>query len=87
MQQRGLLERSFSESSNSTILLSTGELEKLIEEANQSLDEADDSDIAVIVLHKDDDNQGLGLTVAGGIDQEVKEVTVSFFILLHPTYS
>ncbi|XP_030832438.1 uncharacterized protein LOC579286 isoform X3 [Strongylocentrotus purpuratus] len=76
LQQRGLLERSFSESSNSTILLSTGELEKLIEEANQSLDEADDSDIAVIVLHKDDDNQGLGLTVAGGIDQEVKEVTV-----------
>ncbi|XP_054756619.2 pro-interleukin-16-like [Lytechinus pictus] len=76
LQQRGLLERSFSESSNSTILLSTGELEKLIEEANQSLDEADDSDIAVIVLHKDDENQGLGLTVAGGIDQEVQEVTV-----------
>ncbi|XP_071488775.1 uncharacterized protein [Diadema antillarum] len=74
--QRGLLERSFSESSNSTILLSTGELEKLIEEANQSLDEADDSDIAVIVLHKDDENQGLGLTVAGGVDQEVREITV-----------
>lgn len=66
-----------SESSNSTVLLSAGELEKLIDDANQSLEEHDDSNVCVIVLHKEEENQGLGLTVAGGIDQEVREITVS----------
>ncbi|XP_071845657.1 uncharacterized protein [Apostichopus japonicus] len=70
------LQRSMSESSNSTILLSTSELEKLIDDANESLEENDDSNVCVIVLHKEEDSQGLGLTVAGGIDQEVREITV-----------
>lgn len=70
------VQRSMSESSNSTVLLSAGELEKLIDDANQSLEEHDDSNVCVIVLHKEEENQGLGLTVAGGIDQEVREITV-----------
>ena len=74
---RGLLERSWSESSNSTILLSTSELEKLIEDANESLDDMTDSSVSVVILHKENEMQGLGLTVSGGIDQEKKEIMVS----------
>ncbi|XP_071794161.1 uncharacterized protein [Asterias amurensis] len=73
---RGLLERSWSESSNSTILLSTSELEKLIEDANESLDDMTDSSVSVVILHKENEMQGLGLTVSGGIDQEKKEIMV-----------
>ena len=64
------------------MLLSTTELEKLIDDANESLEDSEDSDIAVVILHKDE-GQGLGLTVAGGIDQEVKEITVSLEIFYH----
>ena len=73
---RGILERSWSESSNSTILLSTSELEKLIEDANESLDDMTDSNVSVVILHKENETQGLGLTVSGGIDQEKKEIMV-----------
>ncbi|XP_038078979.1 uncharacterized protein LOC119746231 isoform X2 [Patiria miniata] len=73
---RGLLERSWSESSTSTILLSTSELEKLIEDANESLDDMTDSNVSVVILHKENETQGLGLTVSGGIDQEKKEIMV-----------
>ncbi|XP_022110255.1 uncharacterized protein LOC110989876 isoform X2 [Acanthaster planci] len=73
---RGILERSWSESSNSTVLLSTSELERLIEDANESLDDMVDSDVSVVILHKEHETQGLGLTVSGGIDQEKKEIMV-----------
>ncbi|XP_072038389.1 multiple PDZ domain protein-like [Amphiura filiformis] len=75
VKPRGLLERKWSESSSSTVLLSTTELEKLIDDANESLEDGEDTDISVVILHKEE-GQGLGLTVAGGIDQEVKEISV-----------
>ncbi|XP_071954343.1 uncharacterized protein [Antedon mediterranea] len=65
-----------SEASNSTVLLSKAELDKLLDEANDALEHPEDDDVAVIVLHKEDEKQGLGLTLAGGVDQEVKEITV-----------
>lgn len=59
-------------------LISPQELQQLIDEANQSLDEAGASghDIHVVILHKDSPTSGLGVTLAGGSDYETKEITV-----------
>ncbi|XP_070541958.1 PDZ domain-containing protein 2-like isoform X2 [Ptychodera flava] len=54
----------------------TGELAQLIEEANQSIEEMHDDSLMVVVLRKDDEHQGLGLTIAGGSDQEIQDITV-----------
>lgn len=59
-------------------LISPQELQQLIDEANQSLDEAGASghDIHVVILHKDSPTSGVGVTLAGGSDYETKEITV-----------
>ncbi|XP_064474815.1 uncharacterized protein LOC135388883 [Ornithodoros turicata] len=59
-------------------LISPQELQQLIDDANQSLDEAGAAghDIHVVILHRDSPTSGLGITLAGGSDYEAKEITV-----------
>lgn len=64
-------------------LISPQELQQLIDEANQSLNEELSSsggsaghDISVVVLHKDNLTGSIGITLAGGVDYETKEITV-----------
>lgn len=59
-------------------LISPQELQQLIDEANQSLDEAGAAghDIHVVILHKESPTSGVGVTLAGGSDYEAKEITV-----------
>ena len=69
---------------STTSLISPQELQQLIEDANQSLEESGTSchEIVVVVLHRGDIINGasslsLGITLAGGSDHEMKEITVS----------
>jgi hypothetical protein len=51
----------------------------LIEEANQSLEEAGtpSHEVSVVILHREIACGSLGITLAGGADYETKEITVS----------
>ena len=55
------------------------ELQQLIDEANQSLEEAGtpSHEVCVIILHREYAGGSLGITLAGGADYETKEITVS----------
>ncbi|XP_046398029.1 serine/arginine repetitive matrix protein 2-like isoform X2 [Ischnura elegans] len=69
---------------SSTSLISPQELQQLIEEANQSLDEASSNgsgtplvhEVEVVVLHREMAGSSVGITLAGGADYEAKEITV-----------
>ncbi|CAK9294368.1 unnamed protein product [Gordionus sp. m RMFG-2023] len=63
---------------SSTSYLSPYELQQLIEEANQSLDQSGSSDhfVDVLILHREHMGGGIGITLAGGVDQEQKEIRI-----------
>lgn len=67
---------------SSTSLISPQELQQLIEEANLSLEgESQPSihNIQVVVLYRDYKTSGsVGITLAGGVDYETREITVRF---------
>lgn len=66
---------SISSLASSTSLISQQELAQLVEEA--SLEEARGvHDVIVVLLHKEKPNGSVGITLAGGTDCEVKEITV-----------
>merc|ERR550525_498799 len=70
---------SISSLASSTSLISPQELQRLIDEANQSLEESGtpSHEIMVIVLHREYTQGGsIGVTLAGGADYESKEITV-----------
>jgi hypothetical protein len=65
-------------------------LQQLIDEANQSLEEAGtpQHEVSVVILHREFAGGSLGITLAGGADYETKEITVwvqviLFYILWH----
>ncbi|XP_066271209.1 PDZ domain-containing protein 2-like [Branchiostoma lanceolatum] len=62
-------------SSSNVSLLSRSEIGRLIEEANASLDEPTDDDIRVVLMRREE-GEGLGFSIAGGCDQESKQVTI-----------
>eukprot|EP00096_Caligus_rogercresseyi_P011894 TRINITY_DN482_c0_g3_i1.p1 TRINITY_DN482_c0_g3~~TRINITY_DN482_c0_g3_i1.p1 ORF type:complete len:855 (-),score=313.98 TRINITY_DN482_c0_g3_i1:70-2634(-) len=63
---------------SSTSLISPQELQGLIDEANQSLEESGtpSHEIMVIVLHREFTAGSIGITLAGGVDYENKDITV-----------
>ncbi|KAF7380544.1 hypothetical protein HZH68_016409 [Vespula germanica] len=66
---------SISSLASSTSLISQQELAQLVEEA--SLEEARCAhDVIVVLLHKENPTGSVGITLAGGADCEVKEITV-----------
>ncbi|XP_015431431.1 PREDICTED: uncharacterized protein LOC107187771 [Dufourea novaeangliae] len=66
---------SISSLASSTSLISQQELAQLVEEA--SLEEARGvHDVIVVLLHKENPAGSVGITLAGGADCEVKEITV-----------
>ncbi|XP_063980747.1 uncharacterized protein LOC135164396 isoform X1 [Diachasmimorpha longicaudata] len=66
---------SISSLASSTSLISQQELALLVEEA--SLEEARGShEVIVVLLHKENPSGSVGITLAGGIDCEAKEITV-----------
>lgn len=66
---------SISSLASSTSLISQQELAQLVEEA--SLEEARGShDVVVVLLHKENPSGSVGITLAGGVDCEAKEITV-----------
>uniref|UniRef100_A0A0C9RA28 IL16_0 protein n=2 Tax=Fopius arisanus TaxID=64838 RepID=A0A0C9RA28_9HYME len=66
---------SISSLASSTSLISQQELALLVEEA--SLEEARGShEVIVVLLHKENPSGSVGITLAGGVDCEVKEITV-----------
>ena len=66
---------SISSLASSTSLISQQELAQLVEEA--SLEEARGShDVIVVLLHKENPAGSVGITLAGGVDCEAKEITV-----------
>lgn len=66
---------SISSLASSTSLISQQELAQLVEEA--SLEEVRGAhDIIVVLLHKENPTGSVGITLAGGADCEVKEITV-----------
>lgn len=66
---------SISSLASSTSLISQQELAQLVEEA--SLEEARGAhDVVVVLLHKENPTGSVGITLAGGADCEVKEITI-----------
>jgi len=66
---------SISSLASSTSLISQQELAQLVEEA--SLEETRGAhDVIVVLLHKENQTGSVGITLAGGADCEVKEITV-----------
>ncbi|XP_017788378.1 PREDICTED: serine-rich adhesin for platelets-like [Habropoda laboriosa] len=66
---------SISSLASSTSLISQQELAQLVEEA--SLEEARGAhDVIVVLLHKENPTGSVGITLAGGADCEIKEITV-----------
>ncbi|KAF3430481.1 hypothetical protein E2986_05986 [Frieseomelitta varia] len=66
---------SISSLASSTSLISQQELAQLVEEA--SLEEARGAhDVIVVLLHKENPSGSVGITLAGGADCEIKEITV-----------
>lgn len=66
---------SISSLASSTSLISQQELAQLVEEA--SLEETRGAhDVIVVLLHKENPTGSVGITLAGGADCEVKEITV-----------
>lgn len=64
---------SISSLASSTSIISQQELAQLVEEA--SFEEAS-HDVIVIILHKENPSGSVGITLAGGVDCEAKEITV-----------
>jgi len=69
---------SISSLASSTSIISSQELQGLIDEANQSLEESGtpSHEIMVIVLHREFTAGSIGITLAGGADYESKDITV-----------
>ncbi|KAK1131011.1 hypothetical protein K0M31_017314 [Melipona bicolor] len=66
---------SISSLASSTSLISQQELAQLVEEA--SFEEARGAhDVIVVLLHKENPSGSVGITLAGGADCEIKEITV-----------
>jgi hypothetical protein len=66
---------SISSLASSTSLISQQELAQLVEEA--SLEEVRGAhDVIVVLLHKENPTGSIGITLAGGADCEVKEITI-----------
>ncbi|XP_029036193.2 serine-rich adhesin for platelets [Osmia bicornis bicornis] len=66
---------SISSLASSTSLISQQELAQLVEEA--SLEEVRGAhDVIVVLLHKENHSGSVGITLAGGADCEIKEITV-----------
>ncbi|KAF7989856.1 hypothetical protein HCN44_008530 [Aphidius gifuensis] len=66
---------SISSLASSTSLISQQELAQLVEEA--SLEESRGlHDVIVVLLHKENPNGSVGITLAGGVDCEAKEITI-----------
>ncbi|XP_054277629.1 PDZ domain-containing protein 2 [Macrosteles quadrilineatus] len=63
---------------SSTSLISQQELQQLIDDANQTLEEAGgcSHEVVVVILHRDTAGGSVGITLAGGADYEAKEITV-----------
>ncbi|XP_076305327.1 uncharacterized protein LOC143222563 isoform X2 [Tachypleus tridentatus] len=64
---------------STTSLISLQELQQLINEANQSLQDEvvpPVQDVTVVVIHREIQGGSIGITLAGGVDCEVKEITV-----------
>lgn len=60
------------------------ELQSLIDEANQTLEEASclspEHEVVVVILHRELATGSVGITLAGGADYESKEITVNNII-------
>lgn len=63
------------------------ELQQLIDDANQTLEEANNNgsslpgsahEVLVVILHRETAGASVGITLAGGADYETKEITVSY---------
>ncbi|XP_050423707.1 uncharacterized protein LOC126835275 [Adelges cooleyi] len=72
---------SISSLASSTSLISQQELQQLIEDANQTLEESavvpsQTVEVMVVILHRDSATSSVGITLAGGVDYETKEITV-----------
>ncbi|XP_050520552.1 serine-rich adhesin for platelets [Daktulosphaira vitifoliae] len=72
---------SISSLASSTSLISQQELQQLIEDANQTLEESavtstQSVEVMVVILHRDSATSSVGITLAGGVDYETKEITV-----------
>lgn len=54
-------------------------MQQLIDDANQTLEEAGgcSHEVVVVILHRDTAGGSVGITLAGGADYEAKEITVS----------
>ncbi|KAJ1526088.1 hypothetical protein ONE63_009253 [Megalurothrips usitatus] len=70
---------------STTSLISQQELQQLIDDANQTLEEATNSgsslagashEVLVVILHRETSGASVGITLAGGADYETKEITV-----------
>ncbi|KAK3923176.1 Pro-interleukin-16 [Frankliniella fusca] len=70
---------------STTSLISQQELQQLIDDANQTLEEANNNgtshtgsphEVLVVILHRETSGASVGITLAGGADYETKEITV-----------
>ncbi|XP_026274211.2 pro-interleukin-16 [Frankliniella occidentalis] len=70
---------------STTSLISQQELQQLIDDANQTLEEANNNgtihpgsshEVLVVILHRETAGASVGITLAGGADYETKEITV-----------
>ncbi|XP_034947791.1 uncharacterized protein bbg [Chelonus insularis] len=66
---------SISSLASSTSLISQQELAQLVEEASLE-DSKGPHEVVVVLLHKDNPTGSVGITLAGGVDCEAKEITV-----------
>lgn len=67
---------SISSLASSTSLISQQELAQLVEEASSSEEARGAHDVIVVLLHKENPHGSVGITLAGGVDCEAKEITV-----------
>lgn len=67
---------SISSLASSTSLISQQELAQLVEEASLEEGIRGAHDVIVVLLHKDNPSGSVGITLAGGVDCEAKEITV-----------
>ncbi|OXU22596.1 hypothetical protein TSAR_012533 [Trichomalopsis sarcophagae] len=66
---------SISSLASSTSLISQQELAQLVEEANLE-EPRGGHDVVVVLLHKENPSGSVGITLAGGLDCETKEITI-----------
>lgn len=67
---------SISSLASSTSLISQQELAQLVEDANALEDSRGNHEVIVVLLHKENSHGSVGITLAGGVDCEAKEITV-----------